>query len=219
MVSLAKEQGVQGIKCNREFQTCCTPKVDDDDEENINVIQFSFSRAFGDEPGCGSPAIKVSDHDKYVMSSSPVPLKTHRNEDLWTICQLATCDNRRPRIGLSSTAHKNFSKRRVQGRILLITVEPQVISLGWWKEKRRGRPLTTFSVSSHKTVVEPNQNVLSPAWCSKLRLTTAVHSALCRDEFCKPRSDIVRQVALATTTTGSPLNSKLILNLNLLLYL
>ncbi|GFT82519.1 transposable element Tcb2 transposase [Trichonephila clavipes] len=28
--------------------------------------------------GCGSPVIKVSDHDRHVMSSSPVPLKTRR---------------------------------------------------------------------------------------------------------------------------------------------
>ncbi|GFY27520.1 uncharacterized protein TNCV_2071401 [Trichonephila clavipes] len=28
--------------------------------------------------GCGSPVVKVSDHGRYVMSSSPVPLKTRR---------------------------------------------------------------------------------------------------------------------------------------------
>ncbi|GFV69198.1 uncharacterized protein TNCV_3518201 [Trichonephila clavipes] len=28
--------------------------------------------------GCGSPVVKVSDHGRRVMSSSPVPLKTHR---------------------------------------------------------------------------------------------------------------------------------------------
>ncbi|GFT64819.1 uncharacterized protein TNCV_2256611 [Trichonephila clavipes] len=28
--------------------------------------------------GCGSPGVKVSDHGRHVMSSSPVPLKTHR---------------------------------------------------------------------------------------------------------------------------------------------
>ncbi|GFU99866.1 uncharacterized protein TNCV_1257151 [Trichonephila clavipes] len=27
---------------------------------------------------CGSPVVKVSDHDRHVMSSSSVPLKTHR---------------------------------------------------------------------------------------------------------------------------------------------
>ncbi|GFS47321.1 uncharacterized protein TNCV_4862771 [Trichonephila clavipes] len=29
-------------------------------------------------PGCGSPVVRVSDHGRYVMSSSPVPLKTRR---------------------------------------------------------------------------------------------------------------------------------------------
>ncbi|GFW49941.1 hypothetical protein TNCV_2315231 [Trichonephila clavipes] len=28
--------------------------------------------------GCGSPVVKVFDHDRHIMSSSPVPLKTHR---------------------------------------------------------------------------------------------------------------------------------------------
>ncbi|GFX55319.1 uncharacterized protein TNCV_3968731 [Trichonephila clavipes] len=28
--------------------------------------------------GCGSPMVRVSDHGRYVMSSSPVPLKTRR---------------------------------------------------------------------------------------------------------------------------------------------
>ncbi|GFT36521.1 uncharacterized protein TNCV_1344801 [Trichonephila clavipes] len=28
--------------------------------------------------GCGSPVVKVSDHGRYVMSLSTVPLKTHR---------------------------------------------------------------------------------------------------------------------------------------------
>ncbi|GFW08640.1 uncharacterized protein TNCV_2776611 [Trichonephila clavipes] len=28
--------------------------------------------------GCGSPVVKVSDHGRHVMSSSPVPLKTLR---------------------------------------------------------------------------------------------------------------------------------------------
>ncbi|GFW70790.1 uncharacterized protein TNCV_4148381 [Trichonephila clavipes] len=28
--------------------------------------------------GCGSPVVKVSDHDRHVMSSSPVPPKTRR---------------------------------------------------------------------------------------------------------------------------------------------
>ncbi|GFT69583.1 uncharacterized protein TNCV_1298171 [Trichonephila clavipes] len=28
--------------------------------------------------GCGSPVVKVSDHGRHVMRSSPVPLKTRR---------------------------------------------------------------------------------------------------------------------------------------------
>ncbi|GFV59931.1 hypothetical protein TNCV_3960461 [Trichonephila clavipes] len=44
-----------------------------------------------------------------------------------------------------------------------------------------------------------SQIVLSSVWCSKLRLTTAVHLALCRGEFRGPRSDTVRQVELAAT--------------------
>ncbi|GFX30176.1 hypothetical protein TNCV_1962831 [Trichonephila clavipes] len=28
--------------------------------------------------GCGSPVVKVSDHDRHVMSSSPIPLQTRR---------------------------------------------------------------------------------------------------------------------------------------------
>ncbi|GFU53779.1 uncharacterized protein TNCV_3472251 [Trichonephila clavipes] len=32
----------------------------------------------GGDMGCGSPVDRVSDHGRYVMSSSPVPLKTRR---------------------------------------------------------------------------------------------------------------------------------------------
>ncbi|GFV04268.1 hypothetical protein TNCV_918891 [Trichonephila clavipes] len=47
-----------------------------------------------------------------------------------------------------------------------------------------------------KIMVEPNQIILSPAWCSKLTLTTGIKIwPLGRDG---PRSDIVRQVALET---------------------
>ncbi|GFX53268.1 uncharacterized protein TNCV_362621 [Trichonephila clavipes] len=51
--------------------------------------------------------------------------------------------------------------------------------------------------------VEPSKIVLSPAWCSKLRLTTGVKIlSLTRDEFHGPRSDFVRRVAVVTTTYG-----------------
>ncbi|GFU49492.1 hypothetical protein TNCV_1590421 [Trichonephila clavipes] len=38
-------------------------------------------------------------------------------------------------------------------------------------------------------------NVLSPVWCSKLRLTTGVHLALYGDGFHGSQSDNVRKVA------------------------
>ncbi|GFV59299.1 hypothetical protein TNCV_2340401 [Trichonephila clavipes] len=64
------------------------------------------------------------------------------------------------------------------------------------------RSLTTSRVFSLKIVVEPNKIVLSLAWCSKLRLTTGVHSALCHNEFCGPRSDTIRHVEFATTAAN-----------------
>ncbi|GFY26383.1 uncharacterized protein TNCV_25801 [Trichonephila clavipes] len=35
--------------------------------------------------GCGSPVVEVSDHGRHVMSSSPVPLKTHRVRERCTV--------------------------------------------------------------------------------------------------------------------------------------
>ncbi|GFY24403.1 hypothetical protein TNCV_1014511 [Trichonephila clavipes] len=40
--------------------------------------------------------------------------------------------------------------------------------------KRSWKPLTTPRVFSLKIVTKPSRIVLSPAWCSKLRLTTGV---------------------------------------------
>ncbi|GFW38063.1 hypothetical protein TNCV_835031 [Trichonephila clavipes] len=54
------------------------------------------------------------------------------------------------------------------------------------------RSLTTSRVFSLKIGVKPSQIVLSPVWCSKLRLTTGVHIAFCRDDFVGPRSDNLR---------------------------
>ncbi|GFU56857.1 hypothetical protein TNCV_2437361 [Trichonephila clavipes] len=39
-----------------------------------NVLTDDFSH---EEEGCGGPVVKVSDHRRHVMSSSPVPPKTH----------------------------------------------------------------------------------------------------------------------------------------------
>ncbi|GFY09573.1 zinc finger MYM-type protein 6 [Trichonephila clavipes] len=48
--------------------------------------------------------------------------------------------------------------------------------------------------------ISPSKFVLSPVWCSRPRSTTGVLLAPYHDEFRGPRSDYVRQVALATTT-------------------
>ncbi|GFW09408.1 transposon Tf2-9 polyprotein [Trichonephila clavipes] len=44
---------------------------------NTNIIKPSCSD-YAAPKGCGSPVVRVSDHGRYVMSSSPVPLKTRR---------------------------------------------------------------------------------------------------------------------------------------------
>ncbi|GFW46800.1 hypothetical protein TNCV_2981561 [Trichonephila clavipes] len=41
-------------------------------DSEVRCRQFS-----GSFVGCGSPVVKVSDHGRHVMSSNPVPLKTH----------------------------------------------------------------------------------------------------------------------------------------------
>ncbi|GFU86679.1 uncharacterized protein TNCV_2880991 [Trichonephila clavipes] len=51
---------------------------------DINQVRRSYSYFFcllrlsREVLGCGSPVVRVSDHGRYVMSSSPVPLKTRR---------------------------------------------------------------------------------------------------------------------------------------------
>ncbi|GFX11657.1 hypothetical protein TNCV_4361891 [Trichonephila clavipes] len=53
--------------------------------------------------------------------------------------------------------------------------------------EERWEALTTLRVFSLKTGVEPSKIVLSPALCSKLRLTTGVKNlAFSRDEFRGP---------------------------------
>ncbi|GFV15649.1 hypothetical protein TNCV_1690611 [Trichonephila clavipes] len=51
--------------CGRRCETCLAL---------LSLFPSSEMR----EQGCGSPVVKVSDHDRHVMSSSPVPLKTRR---------------------------------------------------------------------------------------------------------------------------------------------
>ncbi|GFY28415.1 uncharacterized protein TNCV_1970701 [Trichonephila clavipes] len=44
---------------------------------NSNLVPLN-TRMPADAQGCGSPVVKVSDNRRHVMSSKPVPLKTHR---------------------------------------------------------------------------------------------------------------------------------------------
>ncbi|GFX61443.1 hypothetical protein TNCV_823491 [Trichonephila clavipes] len=46
--------------------------------QNFPLVQL-------DERGCGSPVVRISDHDRHVMSSSPVPLKDRRVEQRCTL--------------------------------------------------------------------------------------------------------------------------------------
>ncbi|GFX77548.1 hypothetical protein TNCV_4025981 [Trichonephila clavipes] len=77
--------------------------------------------------------------------------------------------------------------------------KPQVPSGGWWKGDKRweatDHPRGVFS--QNWGGIEPKRTV---TWSLKQRLMTDVHLAICRDEFRGPRSDVVRQVALVTTT-------------------
>ncbi|GFV68457.1 uncharacterized protein TNCV_3129131 [Trichonephila clavipes] len=50
---------------------------------HYNILQHQLS--FLAPWGCGSPVVKVSDHDRHVISSSPVPLKTHREGEWCTL--------------------------------------------------------------------------------------------------------------------------------------
>ncbi|GFX65605.1 hypothetical protein TNCV_4093001 [Trichonephila clavipes] len=52
--------------------------------------------------------------------------------------------------------------------------------------KRCDTPLTTPRMFSLKIGVELSQIVLSPGWCSKLRITIGVQLTPCRDEFRGP---------------------------------
>ncbi|GFU48939.1 hypothetical protein TNCV_3209311 [Trichonephila clavipes] len=67
------------------------------------------------------------------------------------------------------------------------------------REGRLEDPRPPFLVFFLKIGAEWSQNVLSPAWFSKLRQTTGVKVAPCRDEFRGPRSDTLKRVVSETT--------------------
>ncbi|GFX44885.1 transposable element Tcb1 transposase [Trichonephila clavipes] len=49
------------------------------------LIIFAVVHFSDKSEGCGSPVVKLSDHGRYVMSSSPVPLKTRREGQRCTL--------------------------------------------------------------------------------------------------------------------------------------
>ncbi|GFU52420.1 hypothetical protein TNCV_3959311 [Trichonephila clavipes] len=67
--------------------------------------------------------------------------------------------------------------------------------LGKLVEVEDGRLLPPSRVFSLKLEEEPILIVQSPAWCSKIRLTTGVHLNLSLYELCESRSDTVSQAA------------------------
>ncbi|GFX53252.1 uncharacterized protein TNCV_362461 [Trichonephila clavipes] len=80
----AREHEVMVRRASRSF-TIRDAKVIDSETGKANRI-FLFAanlrkeQSLGRSQGCGSPVIKVSDHDRHAMSLIPVPLKTRRVE-------------------------------------------------------------------------------------------------------------------------------------------
>ncbi|GFV15647.1 uncharacterized protein TNCV_3059921 [Trichonephila clavipes] len=69
------------IMCAQNDNVCSKNifDADSDNENEMNNAAPLCSHVIrNEEQGCGSPVVKVSDHDRHVMSSSPVPLKTRR---------------------------------------------------------------------------------------------------------------------------------------------
>ncbi|GFY01448.1 tigger transposable element-derived protein 1 [Trichonephila clavipes] len=73
IINLAHEIGGDG------FNTFSHDNIDEllvDDALSDNDIDLTLDPTV--DGGCGSPVVKVSNHDRHVMSSIPVPLKTRR---------------------------------------------------------------------------------------------------------------------------------------------
>ncbi|GFW18014.1 hypothetical protein TNCV_2281181 [Trichonephila clavipes] len=58
--------------------------------------------------GCGSPVVKVSDHGRHVMSSSPVPLRTRRERKLKCRPHPLTVQGMRMRFKMTSPVAKSL---------------------------------------------------------------------------------------------------------------
>ncbi|GFW82768.1 uncharacterized protein TNCV_3493381 [Trichonephila clavipes] len=55
-----------------------TKKIPASEECTWSAMLLWFNVSYSEKMGCGSPVVRVSDHGRHVMSSSPVPLKTRR---------------------------------------------------------------------------------------------------------------------------------------------
>ncbi|GFV38937.1 hypothetical protein TNCV_965041 [Trichonephila clavipes] len=61
------------------FDIPCVAAVSKWSRRRIMAAFHEFEPSPTENPPCyGSPVVKVSDHGKHVMCSSPIPLKTHR---------------------------------------------------------------------------------------------------------------------------------------------
>ncbi|GFY14798.1 uncharacterized protein TNCV_648411 [Trichonephila clavipes] len=122
--------------------------------------------------GCGSPVVKVSDHGRHVMRSSPEPLKTRRRA-----------------VG-SLVVRASDSRPEGLGSMLDVTKYPPSAhgftcrNCGGGDRGRVAiyRPFGEVSLSLNRTVT-----------CMVLKANDRRTSCPCHDEFRGPRSDYVRQ--------------------------
>ncbi|GFV90106.1 uncharacterized protein TNCV_4378221 [Trichonephila clavipes] len=89
--------------------------------------------------------------------------------------------------------------------VLLVAVEPQVLSCGWGKEQRGGRPLTTPSVLPQNWGGN-EQNSTVTYMVLKAMAKDRCHLALCHDEFRGPRSGLCRSGGISNNNKNSLYN-------------
>ncbi|GFV60198.1 uncharacterized protein TNCV_1924401, partial [Trichonephila clavipes] len=75
----------------------------------------SYRSSSGRCRGCGSPVVKVSDHVRHVMSSSSVPLKTHRVEER---CSSRWCVATTNGVGVSVPAPSSYVIKFLQNKLI-----------------------------------------------------------------------------------------------------
>ncbi|GFW23852.1 hypothetical protein TNCV_945371 [Trichonephila clavipes] len=76
-----------GLRFRKWGCACLVGKKEINSDKNLKEREgeFSYELPSITERGCGSPVIKVPDHGRHVMSSSPVPLKTCRVGQRYTL--------------------------------------------------------------------------------------------------------------------------------------